>query len=85
MFSLGQVVMTRGVADAVPAEVVFGLVCRHAAGDFGDLCNEDWAMNTAAVRDGGRILSAYETPHGNFYVITEWDRSVTTVLFKHEY
>ncbi len=85
MFSLGQVVMTRGVADAVPAAVVFDLICRHASGDFGDLCKEDRALNEAAITDGGRILSAYETPHGNFYVITEWDRSVTTVLFKHEY
>lgn len=56
MFSLGQIVMTRGVADAVPAAVVFDLICRHAAGDFGDLCKEDRALNAAAITDGGRVL-----------------------------
>ena len=86
LFRLGMVVGTRGaVAALAEAEVLFALA-RHRHGDWGDLDDEDRAANDAAVSDGSRILSAYRSASGTrFYVITEWDRSVTTVLLPSEY
>jgi len=88
---MGQLVWTRGVNDQVAdntdfAKFVSNCLKRHAAGDWGDLCQEDRAANSQALIHGGRLLSAYE--HNGLpkiWVITEWDRSVTTVLFPSEY
>jgi hypothetical protein len=59
---------------------------RHAAGDWGEVYAEDWSLNDQAVLDGTRLLSAYRTLKGKqLWVITEADRSVTTILFPVEY
>lgn len=61
-------------------------LARHAAGDWGDLCGEDRAANDRAVAVGARILSAYHTPEGvKLWIITEADRSATTILLPEEY
>ena len=52
----------------------------------GITCEEDAEMNTEAVNNGDdRILAVYKTCKGNIWIITEWDRSVTTILFPSEY
>lgn len=80
---LGQVVMTRGVADLdIP---VLDLLLRHAAGDWGDVCPEDWQLNDQAVEHGDRVLSSYIVGGTKLWIITEWDRSVTTILLPGEY
>ncbi|GGP17766.1 hypothetical protein [Silvimonas iriomotensis] len=61
------------------------LLIRHLSGDFGTICDEDKASNMEAIRDGGRILSAYKVGSEKVYVITEWDRSYTTILLASEY
>lgn len=61
------------------------LIARHASGDWGDLCAQDRQANEEAIRDDERILSAYQLEGQKFYVITEADRSVTTVLLAYEY
>lgn len=61
------------------------LLARHQSGDWGDLCREDWKMNDHDLREGGRLFSAYDTPAGRVWIITEADRSVTTILLPHEY
>ena len=61
---------------------------RHVSGDWGELCEEDKELNDQALHDGNRILSAYETSAGytrKIWVITEADRSVTTLLLPEEY
>ncbi len=59
---------------------------RHQRGDWGDPCASDAAANDAALRyDDGRLFSAYETPHGRLWIITEADRSATTMLLPDEY
>jgi hypothetical protein len=58
---------------------------RHLSGDWGDLDDEDKAENDFSVKNGFRILSAYNTPSGRLWVITEADRSVTTFLLPEEY
>lgn len=54
---------------------------RHLSGDWGDLCPEDRDANDRALREGTRLLSSYSSSEGEtFWIITEWDRSATTVL-----
>lgn len=59
---------------------------RHSHGDWGDVCREDWQTNDQALRDGERLLSIYHALNGTkFYIITEADRSATTILLPSEY
>ena len=63
----------------------FELLARHAAGESGDLCAFDRRQNEIALRDGYRVLSSYDVPAGRVWIITEADRSVTTILLPEEY
>jgi hypothetical protein len=63
----------------------FDLLARHATGDWGDLCAFDRRQNEIALREGLRVLSSYETPAGHVWIITEANRSVTTILLPEEY
>lgn len=58
---------------------------RHHCGDWGDLCEEDKRANDDALLHEDRILSAYQIGEDKIYLITEWDRSYTTILFPNEY
>ena len=83
---LGQQVITPGALAAVSADDVRDALARHARGDWGDLCHEDSKQNDDAIATGGRVLSAYRSPSGTrFWIITEADRSSTTVLLPEEY
>ena len=91
-FPLGQLVMTRGVADLVASNAAFAKFCtdslyRHGSGDWGDLSAEDKRENDYARQLGNlRIFSAYERPGmPKIWIITEADRSATTTLFPEEY
>lgn len=90
-FELGQVVMTRGIADAMEKSAIFTKQVNEAFEKYqncnwGDTCEEDAAMNTEAVETGDdRVLAVYYTDLGNIWIITEWDRSYTTILFPSEY
>jgi len=85
-FQLGQTVITANALRHVhPVDVVVALK-RHAGGDWGDLCPEDKAENELSVMEGSRLLSAYSDRSGTkFWIITEADRSVTTVLLPEDY
>ena len=85
LFNLGQTVMTRGVAESINQVVLLSYLARHAAGDWGDVGVEDGAENDWALNNGQRLLSAYTVGDHRIWIITEWDRSVTTVLFPEEY
>jgi len=61
------------------------LLTRHASGDWGTVDAHDTAANEQALRDGDRLLSAYDIDTQTFWVITEADRSVTTVLLPEDY
>ena len=87
-FGLGQVVATPGAIEAMEksGEMPFTFLIRHMAGDWGDVPKEDWQANNLATEHGERLLSAYKTKDGTkLWVITEWDRSVTTLLLPDEY
>jgi len=64
---------------------IASLIRRHATGDWGALDTEDCQENENSLRDGNRLLSAYTLEGIKVYVITEYDRSVTTVLRADEY
>ena len=86
-FPLGFVVATPGPESALsPADVAEALA-RHAAGDWGELCAEDRQANEHALACGGRLLSVYRTRGSGerFYVVTEADRSTTTLMLPAEY
>lgn len=87
-FSLGKLVATPGALAAFSnnAQSPLPFLKRHQSGDWGDVPEEDRRENDLSVRDGFRILSAYRLHDGTkFWVITEADRSVTTILLPEEY
>lgn len=88
LFSLGQIVATPGAIEALKENGTDGAeyLRRHESGDWGDLCQDDKKENDLSVREGFRILSAYRLPDGQkLWIITEHDRSVTTLLLPCEY
>jgi hypothetical protein len=83
---LGRVVATPGALGSISDRELLDALARHASGDWGYVDEEDRKANDAALRDGARILSAYRTERGTkFWIITEADRSATTVLLPGEY
>ncbi len=88
LFPLGQVVATPGAlavlqkAEQEPRE----FLDRHVNGDWGEVSDEAKRENALSVKQGFRILSAYTTSAGEkIWIITEADRSVTTILLPSEY
>lgn len=87
-FALGQVVATPGALEALEeaGQLPQEFLHRHVVGDWGELDEHDRQANERAVHGGDRILSAYRTKKGaKLWVITEYDRSVTTLLLPGEY
>lgn len=87
-FNLGQTVMTQGITDLVNKGCLnyLSFLRRHAQGDWGDLCDEDKKENNRALKTEGRLFSCYQVaPKQKIYIITEWDRSYTTILLPSEY
>lgn len=87
---IGQLVITAGIRDKMSESSDFERFVRksfsrHATGDWGDLCEEDKASNDYALANGERIFSAYKNGDTKIWIITEWDRSATTILFPEEY
>src|SRR3954449_8923414 len=86
-FGLGQIVATPGALEVMKAHNIDGLelLRRHVTGDWGDLDEADKQENELSVQKGFRILSAYGRGSSRLWVITEADRSVTTILRPDEY
>ena len=87
-FPLGQTVVTAGVHELLLAGKFdpLDLLRRHQAGDWGEICPDDRQVNEDALLYGNRILSAYSLADGTkLWIITEADRSVTTILLPEEY
>ena len=83
---LGVIVATPGVRAAVPRDALLAALARHAAGDWGAVCQDDAKANEDALVAGGRLLSSYATADGTkFWIITEADRSSTCALLPEEY
>ncbi len=85
--SLGRVVATPGALETIlgAGGDPLSYIARHASGDWGDLCAHDRRENERSLRDGWRVLSSYAVGNDRIWVITEADRSVTTILLPEEY
>ena len=92
-FELGQIVMTAGIAERCKDDPTFDFyvgraLAMHATCNWGDVCDEDWESNKRALKEGDRLFSAYwmdDVYDEKIWIITEADRSVTTILFPYEY
>ena len=85
-FALGNIVITpNALGQLTPADIQLGLQ-RHQTGDWGNLGEEDWKENDNALRTGLRLLSSYRSSGGvTFWIITESNREVTTLLMPDDY
>ena len=87
-FNLGRLLATPGALAAMErsGQGPMDFLSRHARGDWGEVGAEDWKANDRSLTDGTRLLSAYLTSQGEkLWVITEADRSATTILLPDEY
>ena len=84
-FPLGQLVMTPGAQTTFDEKTRAECLQRHAKGDWGDLDDEDKRSNDQSIRSGGRLMSSYDLGDKQLWIITEADRTVTTLLLPEEY
>jgi hypothetical protein len=85
-FPLGRTVATAAALRELSATDIDKALRRHHGGDWGDVCPQDKEENESSLREGLRLLSAYKSEKGlTFWVITEADRSQTTVLLPSDY
>ena len=85
-FLLGRLLSTPGALERVHPEDCRAALLRHAGCDWGDCCAADWAENEFALDKYLRLFSVYRDRNGiKFWIITEADRQVTTILLPSEY
>ena len=87
-FSLGETYITPGAQEAldIAGETAIQYLRRHISGDWGELSEDDVKENEMSVQEGFRLLSSYRTVKGQkIWIITEADRSATTILLPSEY
>lgn len=86
LFDLGSLAITDGAAAALEVSEAARMVRRHLTGDWGEMDGDDQRTNERALLDGARVMSQYTASNGaRIWVITEADRSVTTILLPEEY
>ena len=85
-FPLGQTVATPNALNQISNEEILRAIARHVQGDWGTLETQDRNANEHALKSGGRLFSQYHSIQNiKFWIITEADRSVTTVLLPEDY
>jgi len=85
-FNLGEIHITPGAASRLLPQDIDGALRRHSRGDWGEVATDGKSDNDARIEGGGTIASIYTSSAGvRFYVVTEADRSETTVLLPEEY
>ena len=88
LFPLGSLMATAAALGALvdAGQIAETFLARHSTGDWGDLCEEDKRENDFSITSGFRVLSSYQLRNGQkIWVITEADRSTTTILLPDEY
>lgn len=86
-FQPGALVATAEVLKHIDHNYLMAALCQHLQGQWGLLDVEDWDANERALKDGGRLLSVYPLPNSpkSFWIISEADRSSTTILLPGDY
>lgn len=87
LFPLGTLVATPGALDLLDRNGINATtyLTRHQCGDFGTIDTADAQENMTAIKYGSRVLSAYEVSNARLWIVTEFDRSMTTLLLPSEY
>lgn len=85
-FELGRLLITPAARDALLPEDLSAGLRRHATGDWGEVCPDDWQANDEALELGARLFSVYHATDGTkFWIITEASREATTALLPDDY
>ena len=90
-FNMGKISMTRALNNTMADNTLFAkestaALQKYTSCDWGDISAGDKQLNDEAIASGqDRIFAAYQTSEGKIYIITEWDRSYTTLMFANEY
>ena len=80
-FRLGRIISTRHALEVITQDDILAAITRHQAGDWGEVCQDVQNANAQALLHGTRIVSVYRSNDGvRFWIITEADRSATTVF-----
>lgn len=90
MLNLGTIYYTSGISsiaknDPSFLEEIITSLTHYYDFDWGDIPEDDKELNRQALIEDERIFAAYPTSYGQIFIITEWDRSMTTVMFSEEY
>ena len=86
LFEMGRLLITPGALEKINRDDVLRCLGRHSRGDWGELDEEDWLTDQHALKHGGRLFSVYRSQDNErFYIITEADRSATSILLPDEY
>ena len=86
MFELGQILITPAAQCKIDSQDVMNALGRHISLDWGDVCAEDWEANQLALQEEDRLFSVYhDSNKTKFWIITEADRSATTILLPEDY
>ncbi len=89
-FDLGKIYMTSGIDNEIKKDnkyikELINCISKYLTGNWGDLEDYDKKANENALKNNERLLGSYSTSKGKVYLITEWDRSSTTIMFANEY
>lgn len=84
-FTLGKIVVTDAVSRIIGMPTIHQLIEKQLGYDWGNICKDDWYQNDAAVENNDRVVSRHIVDGETLFVITEADRSTTTILFSYEY
>ncbi len=88
LFELGMTLITPGAEEKLSTEIIAMAMIKYMSGDWGDTYEQDKKANYEALlpETQGRLMGVYKyDEEKKFYIITEWDRSVTTILLPEEY
>ncbi|OOF59799.1 hypothetical protein BKL49_02845 [Rodentibacter myodis] len=84
-FPLGKVVQTIAVSEILSDNDIHQLIRKQSNYDWGNVCQSDWLLNDLGANGQGRVVSSHTVNGETVFVITEADRSSTTIMFSYEY
>lgn len=82
---LGITMITPAAKEKIPVKYAAAALARHESGDWGEISEHDKAVNEEALETGDQLMSVYEYGGIRFWIITEHNRSYTTILLPEDY
>ena len=84
-FTLGKIMVTQAISEILNPVQIHHLIEQQLSYDWGNTCQSDWILNDNAINEHGRVVSLHSVDNEDVLVITEADRSATTIMFAYEY